>query len=129
MMQSTFSLIENINAKGVITEREILLLKKRINNGDALENMASSYKLTEEQNEKGKNWILTRLAKKDGKSRNGYEDFNELIELAKDKKSYFTLDDFIDIGRRNSFYVPIYTLHNDTSYFSYYVNGSSPVAY
>lgn len=129
MKQSTFSLIESINARGIISEKEISLLERRLNNGDNLENMASCYELYEEQNEKGKTWILTRLAKKCGKPRKGCEEFEELIELAKDANSYFTLDDFIDAGKWNSFYVPIYTFHSHNKYFSYYVNGGAPVAY
>lgn len=131
MKRTTKSIIEQANARGFILESEINLLKNRANRG---EDISYIYELctsviSEEQTRKGKNWILSKLAKKNGTPRKGCEDFAELIELAKDKNTIFSFEGFQDIGRWCSFFSPIYTLSNEFRSFSYYLSGGVPQIY
>lgn len=131
MKHTTENIINQANARGYITENEINLLKRRANRG---EDMSYIYEfctgvISEEQTQKGKIWILSKLAKKDGSPRKGCENFRELIELAKDENTKFSFDGFYNIGIWNSFYVPIYTLSNEFRTFSYYLSGGTPQIY
>lgn len=131
MKHTTENIIEQANARGFIKESEINLLKRRANRG---EDMSYIYEfctgvISKEQTQKGKNWILSRLAKKDGTPRKGCENFRELIELAKDENTTFSFDGFQNIGIWSSFYVPIYTLSNEFRTFSYYLSGGVPQIY
>lgn len=83
----TSQIIENILANRVITEREVLLLKKRANNGD---NEAANFypscdieiEVTEEQSAKGYKWLMNLYKTPTGKERKnnpfGYREMNIL---------------------------------------------------
>lgn len=70
----TSQIIENVLANGVITEREVLLLKKRANNGD---NEAANFypgcdteiEVTPEQSAKGYKWLMNLYKTPTGKER------------------------------------------------------------
>ena len=118
----TTRLVKIINKKGIITEREINLLKHRLQRGDSDVELDNSLNITPEQTEKGKLYILTRLAKLDGTPRNGYGAFEDLINLAKEKDSYFTFTGYEYIYLGNCIYpliAPIYILHDGISEFAY----------
>ena len=70
----TIDLIKSIEEKGIITEREILLLKRRANNGDR--DAANFYpgcdriiEVTDEQSEKGFKWLYNLYKTPTGKER------------------------------------------------------------
>lgn len=83
----TSQIIENVLANGAITEREVLLLKKRANNGD---NEAANFypgcdteiEVTEEQSAKGFAWLMNLYKTPTGKERKnnpfGYREMNIL---------------------------------------------------
>lgn len=83
----TSQIIENVLTNGAITEREVLLLKKRANNGD---NEAANFypgcdieiEVTEEQSAKGYKWLMNLYKTPTGKERKnnpfGYREMNIL---------------------------------------------------
>ena len=118
----TTKLVKIINKKGIISEREINLLKHRLERGDSDVELDNSLNITPEQTEKGKHFILTKLTKLDGTPRKGYGEFEDLINLAKKKDSYFTFAGYEYIQRDNCsdlLIAPIYVLHDGVSEFAY----------
>jgi hypothetical protein len=116
----------------LITEKEINLIKNRINNNkdDQKTKDVVNYiwdnnpQLTSEQNEKGLKFLINLWKSPTGKERSsnpfGYRE-QEALETFK----YFELAGFHDIARygQRSFYVPLYNvIGNDTS-FQYYYDG------
>lgn len=110
----TSQIIENILTNRVITEREVLLLKKRANNGD---NEAANFypgcdieiEVTEEQGAKGLNWLKKFIKKNGGSNVYGYREL-EIINNA--SPCDFVFKGFYDAGNgwlRN--FLPIYQLN------------------
>lgn len=122
----TIDLIKNIEEKGIITEREILLLKRRANNGDS--DAANFYpgsdriiEVTDEQSEKGFKWLYNLYKTPKGKERkNNPFGYREMDILDNYNGERFTFVGFYDAGNRfNSYYIPIYELNG----MEYYYNG------
>jgi len=120
--------LQDIKKKGTITEQELLLVKRRLNDGtyewkDVEE--FTDLKLTPEQNEKGIKWLRTMGWGKTGVERSntpfGYRE-EEAIKNFKE----FKLNSFTNIanyqGMKN--YVPVYDVYTKEGYgFQYYLNG------
>lgn len=121
--QSNEQIFAEIAKNGEITERQILLLKNRstrmqkdVMNYDLLD--ANDIKVTEEQGEKGLNW-LKKLQRKRKNNPFGYRE-NEIINNATAKD--FTFRGFYDAGNGwRSYFAPIFEL-NGMEYVPY-VNG------
>ena len=124
MKTNNETIFENIHERGYMTEKEMLLLKKRSNaaqhdlfNYDAF----SEYiPLSEEWSNKGLNWLKS-LLKKSGEPKSGQNLGYREIEIIKTATaSDFTFVCFYDAG--NSFYhyyVPVYNVAG----MEYYVSG------
>lgn len=124
-MKTTY-LIKNIEEKGIITEREILLLKRRANNGD--KDAANFYpgsekviEVTDEQSEKGFKWLYNLYKTPAGKERkNNPFGYREMDILDNYNGERFTFVGFYDdLNRFRSCYIPIYELNG----MEYYYNG------
>lgn len=122
----TTDLIKNIEEKGIITEREILLLKRRANNGDV--DAANFYpgsekviEVTDEQSEKGFKWLYNLYKTPAGKERkNNPFGYREMDILDNYNGERFTFVGFYDdLNRFRSCYIPIYELNG----MEYYYNG------
>lgn len=122
----TTDLIKNIEEKGIITEREILLLKRRANNGDI--DAANFYpgsekviEVTDEQSEKGFKWLYNLYKTPAGKERkNNPFGYREMDILDNYNGERFTFVGFYDdLNRFRSCYIPIYELNG----MEYYYNG------
>lgn len=122
----TTDLIKSIEEKGIITEREILLLKRRANNGDR--DAANFYpgsdrviEVTNEQSEKAFKWLYNLYKTPTGKERkNNPFGYREMDILDNYKGERFTFVGFYDAGNRfYSYYIPIYELNG----MEYYYNG------
>lgn len=126
----TSQIIENVLSNGVITEREILLLKKRANNGD---NEAANFypscdieiEITEEQSAKGYKWLMNLYKTPTGKERKnnpfGYREMNILDNY---KGERFQFVGFYNNGNiLRDYYIPIYSLCG----MEYYVNGKGSI--
>ena len=126
--QSNEQIFAKIAKNGEITERQILLLKNRstrmqkdVMNYDLLD--ANDIKVTEEQGEKGLNW-LKKLQRKRKNNPFGYRE-NEIINNATAKD--FTFRGFYDAGNGwRSYFLPIYEL-NGMKYIAYYGNRNEPI--
>lgn len=126
----TSQIIENILANRVITEREVLLLKKRANNGD--DEAANFYpscdieiEVTEEQSAKGFAWLMNLYKTPTGKERKnnpfGYREMNILDNY---KGERFQFVGFYNNGNRwRDYYIPIYSLCG----MEYYVNSEGSI--
>lgn len=126
----TSQIIENIWANRVITEREVLLLKRRANNGD--DEAANFYpgcgaeiEVTEEQSAKGFAWLMDLYKTPTGKERKnnpfGYREMNILDNY---KGERFQFVGFHNEGYRwHDYYFPIYSLCG----MKYYVNSEGGI--
>ena len=121
------SIFENVRAKGVITEREILLLKRRSNaegrdlfNCDLLDTFDFGVPVTPEQGAKALNW-LQGLIKRNGEPKAGQNLGYREIEIIKTATANdFTFCGFYDAGNRYfTNFVPLYSVGG----MEYYVNG------
>lgn len=126
----TSQIIENVLSNGVITEREVLFLKKRANNGD---NEAANFypscdieiEVTEEQSAKGYKWLMNLYKTPTGKERKnnpfGYREMNILDNY---KGERFQFVGFYNNGNRwRDYYIPIYSLCG----MEYYVNSKGSI--
>lgn len=122
----TIDLIKNIEEKGIITEREILLLKRRANNGDI--EAANFYpgcdrgiEVTDEQSEKGFKSLYNLYKTPMGKERkNNPFGYREMDILDNYNGERFTFVGFYDDSNRfRSYYIPIYEIGG----MQYYYNG------
>lgn len=121
----TTDLIKSIEEKGIITEREILLLKRRANNGDR--DAANFYpgcdrviETTNEQSEKSFKWLYNLYKTPTGKVReNNPFGYREMDILDNYKGERFTFVGFYDAGNRfYSCYIPIYELNGMEYYYN-----------
>lgn len=119
-------IIDNAYKAGVISEKDILLLKRRLNNkscGDA--RMPNEIKVTKEQKEKGLKWLRNLYISPTGKIRKnnpfGCREM-DILECSNDKlEAYFI--GFINIGGFYLYLVPVYKYTNGEKSFTYYMNG------
>lgn len=101
-----------IEKNGVITEREILLLKRRANNGDSeAANFWPEIEVTKEQTIKGYKWLCNLWKTPRGAKRKnnpfGYREEKILEEWDKnDDRAIFK--GFYNAGGWHSCYVPVY---------------------
>lgn len=138
---SNEKLIEKIQNTHVVTEREILLIKSRLNHGrmsiDALDFLGEeNVYVTDEQSLKGLNFLRKKLlAKRNCRRKNCNWGEYELQDIGwqgddvcmKNIKVHhlFTLIGFMNIGCFMPYYEPIYAI-GDTSY---YMKGGVPTIY
>lgn len=119
----TDQILKSIEQNGVVTEQQIKLLCRRMNNG---ENIDVSYiwdnqpELTPEQNKKGIDFLMNQYKTPTGAIRKnnpfGYRE-QEILENFKN----FTLIGFYDAGRYgNKFFVPLYGCNSESNGFEYY---------
>ena len=132
-MKTTAKVIKAIAERGYILENEINLLKNRLNRGDSsvwdiFESLSGM--ISQEQTEKGLNWITNQWKTPTGKERKnnplGYWE-QRII----DNFSHFEFIDFIDCGNYYvSWYMPIYkVVDNSGDSFSYYYKNGEMVIY
>ena len=122
-------LVETIKNQGFATEKQILLLKSRMNksreNAHEMFNLLDSVlpiRLTEEQTAKGREWLLRKNLKNNGQFRKNATLSENNISVLKDAKTEAYLSDFYDLG--NGFITnnaPIYRYKNANDCFEYYV--------
>lgn len=120
----TTDLIKSIEEKGIITEREILLLKRRANNGDRdAANFYPGYdriiEVTDEQSEKGFKWLYNLYKTPTGKERkNNPFGCREMDILDNYNGERFTFVGFYNaVNRYYSLHVPIYKLNGMVYYY------------
>ena len=126
---SNAALVETIKEQGFATEKQIQLLKSRMNksreNASEIFNLLDSVlpiRLTEEQTAKGREWLLRKNLKNNGQFRKNATLSENNISVLKDAKTEAYLSNFYDLGNRyitNN--VPIYRYENENDCFEYYV--------
>ena len=130
-------LVETIKNQGFATEKQILLLKSRMNksreNAHEMFNLLDSVlpiRLTEEQTAKGREWLLRKNLKNNGQLRKNATLSDNAISVLKDAKTEAYLSDFYDLGDgRFVNNVPIYRYENENDAFDYYVQGGDAQLY
>lgn len=121
-MKDISLIISEIETKGFITEREILLLKRRANAGDKeAANFWPCVECTGEQTEKTYKWLKNLYVTPNGKERKnnpfGYREMNILDNWNGEKAEF---KGFYDAGRYGFHnYLPVY----DFGGMEYYVCG------
>lgn len=113
--------------KGYITEREILVLKARMNRGEEVDLHKiheDGMDITPEQTKKGYDWLMNQWKTPRGMERKnnpfGYREENIL-----DNFERFEITDFYNIGNiYHNYYVPVYTVYaKEGGYFEYILKG------
>lgn len=115
-------LVLNASKIGFITEKEINLLKKRINSGEKIY-MNPIYNseiiLDNNQSAKGLSFLINLWKTKKGNERKsnpfGYREESVLENFSK-----FIFKGFYNVSSCNNFYVPIYQCCSETGSFEYY---------
>ena len=126
---SNTELVETIKEQGFATEKQIQLLKSRMNksreNAYEINDLTANImpiKLTAEQTAKGREWLLRKNLKNNGQLRKNATLSENEISVLKDAKTEAYLSDFYDLGNgyiTNN--VPIYRYRNENDCFEYYV--------
>lgn len=119
-------IIDNAYKTGVISEKEILLLKRRLNNkscGDV--RIPNEIKVSDEQKEKGLKWLRNLYVSPTGKIRKnnlfGWREIT-ILECSNDKLEAYLVG-FFNIGNFYKLYIPLYKYTDGKNSFTYYVNG------
>ena len=126
---SNSELVETIKKQGFVTEKQIMLLKSRMNKSREsfeeimdLSDEIMPIRLTEEQSEKGREWLIRKNLKNNGEFRKNATLSENEINVLKDPQTAAYLDDFYNLGNIYiSNHVPIYRYANSDDYFEYYV--------
>ena len=118
--------IEGAKKNKVISERDILLLKRRSNaTGHDLwvyDEETENVEVTPSQAEKGYEWLRNLLYAPSGRERNSHPFGYREIEALNGENHGFTFDGFHDVGNHYfSHFTPIYSFFSDKGYFQYYV--------
>lgn len=119
-------IIDNAYKAGFISEKDILLLKRRLNNksfGDV--RIPNEIRVSDEQKEKGLKWLRNLYVSPTGKIRknNPFEGREmDILECSNDKLEAYLVG-FFNIGNFYKLYVPLYKYTDGEKSFSYYVNG------
>ena len=134
---SNSELVNEIKAQGYATEKQILLLKSRMNrnkeNASEINELTANImpiRLTAEQAEKGREWLLRKNLKNNGEFRKNATLSENEISVLKDTQTAAYLSDFCDFGNRyvtNN--VPIYRYENENDAFEYYVQFGDAILY
>jgi hypothetical protein len=123
--------LEDIKKKGTITEKELLLVKRRLNDGtytwEDVDNL-TDLKLSSDQQMKGYKFLYNKGYGKTGKERStspyGYREEEALKDFKEIKLNSFT-NIAIYSGVKN--YVPVYDVYSKEGFgFQYYVQGGEP---
>lgn len=121
----TIDLMQKISDTNEISEKEILLLKNRMNKGEKIDVQIiwdNCPKLTSEQNDKGLKFLLN-LWKTPANKECKNNPFGYREEEVLENFSYFELAGFYDAAKygQRSFYLPLYNcIGNETSFQYYY---------
>lgn len=117
-------ILDNAYNMGVISEKDILLLKRRLNNGEKIR-IINELKVSKEQKEKGLKWLRNLYISPTGKERkNNPFCWREIdILICPDEKLDAYLIGYCNIGSvYRKQWVPIYEYTNGEKSFSYYLN-------
>ena len=123
----TTDLLTKIEETKVITEKEINLLKNRLNKGEKIDTSVlwdNEIKCTSEQNKKAIDFLMNQYQTPKGIERKNNPFGYREIEILKNF-THFELRGFYDAGNyNNSYYLPLYVCCGDNNGFEYYYNGS-----
>ena len=127
---SNSELVETIKEQGFITEKQILLLKNRMNKSKENEKEISNLiadilpiKLTNEQMVKSVLWLYGKNIKKNGEFRkNSSLGYRELHILNNAKEAYLSF--FYPNGNRFfTYYTPVWSIDTNEEHFEYMIDG------
>ena len=108
------TIFENIRERGYMTEKEMLLLKKRSNAAQHdlfnYDSFSEYIPLSEEWRNKGLKWLKS-LLKKNGEPKAGQSLGYREIEIIKTAKPEdFSFVCFYEAGNWNRYYIPVYNV-------------------
>ena len=127
---SNSELVNEIKAQGYATEKQILLLKSRMNrnkeNASEINDLTANImpiRLTAEQAEKGREWLLRKNLKNNGEFRkNSSLGYRELHILNNAKEAYLSY--FYPNGNRFfTYYTPVWSIDTNEEHFEYMIDG------
>ena len=124
---------DSFSGKNVLTEREVRLMLRRLNNGrlnpSEIDFPEDGFALTPEQVQKGYKWLINKWRTPTGKERKnnpfGYRE-EHVLENFKTIRFVDLYDtaNYYSVSQGFHFYVPVYRVEaKDGSHFDYYVSG------
>jgi hypothetical protein len=119
-------IIEEVKSQDFITEKQINLLKRRLNDGKIdfkdFEDLID-FDLSEEQNKKGIEFLIRHNFKTNGDLRNKSKLGFREVEILENFER-FTFDGFYPVGNQHfKQFQPIYSVCSKDNSFQYYFNG------
>ena len=119
-------IIDNAYKMGVISEKDILLLKRRLNSHLTTNiKIKKEIKVSNEQKEKGLKWLRNLYISPTGKIRKnnpfGWREIT-ILECSNDKLEAYLVG-FFNIGNFYKLYIPMYRYTDGKKSFAYYVTG------
>jgi len=125
--------LQEIKDRGEITEKELLLVKRRLNDGTYTSKEVydtiigdDGLKLTFSQQEKGYKWLYNKGFTSKGEIRSNSPFGYREEEILKNYHS-IRLKDFYDAGNQNfKNFVPLYEVEGNETSMEYYVQGGEP---
>ncbi len=130
MKQTSKELTKNVVKNGVITEKEIALIMRRLNSGEKMDLSGiwnhEGIRLTIEQQTKGLSWLLDLYKTPAGKERKGNPyGFREIDIL--ENCQYMVFRGGYDAGNcYHSWFVPLYEVHSKEDNMQYYMKNGNP---
>jgi len=124
-MKTTEQLLNDIKEAGVITEKEMLLIKGRSNkvNKDLWNYELEDIKVTQSQTVKGLDWLKDQYQTPKGIERKNNPFGYREIEVLEDPEAHCYFRGFYSPSRYNNYFIPVYLLCGAGTSFEYYVNG------
>jgi hypothetical protein len=119
-------ILDNAYKAGVISEKDILLLKRRLNSHLTTNiKIKKEIKVSNEQKEKGLKWLRNLYISPTGKIRKnnpfGWREIT-ILECSNDKLEAYLVG-FFNIGNFYKLYIPMYRYTDGKNSFAYYVTG------
>ena len=115
-------LVLEIAKMGIITEKEINLIKIRLNRGEKVDlNPLNEkvIKLTDEQNKKGIDFLINLYKTPRGIERKN-NPFGFYEQRILDNFSHFCFNGYYNVGKYDKYYIPVYSCYSDVECFVYY---------
>lgn len=122
--ENTVDMVARIAKNGIITEKEINLIMRRLNAGEKIDLSAiwdGEIEVTEEQTAKGLDWLKNLWKTPTGKERSNNPFGYREMDVLEDPRAKIFFRGEYNAGRSVSYFIPIYLVCGGSTSFEYYV--------
>lgn len=123
--ESAQEIVDRAESEGIISEKDILTLKSRMNSGEKFQ-QSEYLSLYPDQIDKGRKWLMNQYKSPTGSVRknNPFEDWQ--IDVIEGDNFDIKFRDWWNIGRYQPIYEPVYQVTSDNGEFDYYNHNGIP---